>query len=163
VIQLVNGPGQTDNDPLEVGLAQLAAKGSAEGQAGSYDPDARGSKRGNAKVSFQKIINSLATCVYDVPATAAPASGDIVTFSNPLDGSTTRIDYAEGCSGEGVGDKGWGFGASPDPLKKRIFLCKTSCDAYQTTLGQVSNFSLVYGTPSLAVPVFAHKKVCDVK
>jgi hypothetical protein len=163
VIQFVNAPGQTNADPLELGLAQLASKGSAEGQAGSYDPDARGSKRANAKLSFQKIINSLTTCVYDVPVSVAPADGDVVSFSNPLDGSTTSVDFAAGCNGEGVGAEGWGFGDSPDPAKKRVYLCKSSCEAYQTVLGQVSSFALAYGIPSLAVPVFAHAKACNTK
>jgi hypothetical protein len=147
-----------DQDVLDPGLVPLVTAGSAT----PPNPDARGTKK-NAKDSFQQVINSLATCVYDVPEASAPATEDIVSFSDPLLGGTTKIEPNAACTAEGVAGAGWGYGASASPGTKRLFLCAESCTAYRNTLAQASDYALIYQQPPIAVPVFAHKKACAPK
>lgn len=150
-----------DQDVLDPGLGPLVGAGSAT----PYNPDARGTKK-NAKDSFQQVINSLATCVYDVANDAkAPTPEDTVSFSDPLIGTTTKIPPNAGCTAEGAPGTGWGYGpdASAPPGTKRIFLCADSCTAYRNTLAQASDFALIYQQPPIAVPIFAHKKACEPK
>ncbi len=149
------------DDVLDPGLFALVTAGSTT----LVNPDARGTKK-NAKDSFQQVINSLATCVYDVADTAkAPAADDILSFSDPLFGTTTKIEAnpTNSCTTEGVPGSGWSYGASPSPGTKRIFLCEQSCAAYRSTLAQASDFALLYEKPPIAVPMFAHRKSCEPK
>ncbi len=148
-----------DQDVVDPGLGALMTAGSTT----PYNPDARGTKK-NAKDSFQQVINSLATCVYDVPNDAkAPTVEDTVSFSDPLRGVTTKIQPNTACNGEDVPGSGWGFGPAPTAGTKRIFLCADSCKAYRDTLAQASDFALIYQQPPIAVPIFAHKKACEPK
>jgi len=148
-----------DQDVLDPGLVPLVVAGSPT----PPNPDARGTKK-NAKDSFQQVINSLATCVYDVPSTATvPAAEDTVSFSNPLLGTTTKIPPNASCTAEGVPGVGWGFGTDAPPGAKRIHLCADSCAEYRNTLAQASDFALIYQQPPIAVPVFAHKQGCEPK
>ncbi len=147
-----------DQDVLDPGLGPLVTAGSPA----PPNPDARGTKK-NAKDSFQQVINSLATCVYDVPNETAPGLEDTVTFSNPLLGTTVKIAPNAACSAEGVAGAGWGYGTDAPPGTKRIFLCADSCTEYRNTLAQASDFALIYQQPPIAVPIFAHKKSCEPK
>jgi hypothetical protein len=146
-------------DVIDPGIFGLAQAGSST----PPNPDARGTKK-NAKDSFQQVINSLATCVYDVPNDAkAPGPEDTVSFSHPILGATTKVSPNAACNAEGVPGSGWGYGTSPSPTTKRIFLCEESCKAYRDVLAQASDFALLYQQPPIPVPVFAHKKSCEPK
>lgn len=146
------------DDVLDPGLFPLVTAGSAA----PPNPDARGTKK-NAKDSFQQVINSLATCVYDVADNprAPTAEKDTISFSDPLLGTTTKVAWNAACTTEGAPGAGWNYGAAPGAGTKRIFLCQASCDAYRTTLAQASDFALIYQQPPIAVPVFAHKEACE--
>ena len=143
-----------DEDVLDPGLVPLLTAGSAN----PPNPDARGTKK-NAKDSFQQIINSLATCVYDVEAGKAPTLEDTISYSDPLLGTTTKVPPNPDCNTEGVPGAGWGYGTGDEA--NRIFFCEDSCAAYRTTLAQASDFALIYQQPAIAVPIFAHKKSCE--
>lgn len=161
VIQLAKSdPAKSlDQDVLDPGLTALANAGSVA----PPNPDARGTKK-NAKDSFQQVINTLATCVYDVKNDGrAPTPEDTISFSDPLTGATTKIPPGD-CTVEGAAGVGWGYSASnPTPDTRRIFLCEASCSQYRATLAQASDFALIYQKPPIAVPIFAHKKACEPK
>jgi hypothetical protein len=152
-------PPDPEADVLDPNLFALATAGSTA----PPNPDARGAKK-NAKDAFQQVINSLATCVYDVPNDSkAPQPEDTVSFSNPLFGTTVKVPPNAGCTGEGVPGNGWGYGTPPSASTKRIFLCNDACTSYRNTLAQASDFSLLYQQPPIPVPIFAHKKACEPK
>jgi hypothetical protein len=158
VIQLAKAPDQPSVDsPMDPEANHL-------NQVGSTNPpstaDARGTKK-NAKDAFQRIINTLATCVYDVDDANAPEADDTISYSNPVTGITTKIPANGACTGENVAGEGWGFGTAVG--KRRIFLCNNSCTDYQNVLAQASDYALLYGQPPLAVPIFAHKASCEPK
>lgn len=159
VIQLTKKQGTDLADPIEPGVLELATAGSEN----PPNPDARGTKK-NAKDAFQKVINTLATCVYDVPNDAsAPGLEAVVSFSDPLLGTTTKIQPNAACSGDGVSGEGWGYGTVSPTGKKRIYLCETSCNTYRNVLATASDFALLYQQPPFAVPIFAHAASCDPK
>lgn len=159
VIQLTKAPGTDLNSPLEAGVYALAAAGSPT----PPNPDARGTKK-NAKDAFQQVINTLATCVYDVDDDAsAPGANDTISFSNPVENKTEKFPANPACSGENLPGTGWGYGASPSVGKKRIYLCADTCGKYREVLAKASDFALLYQKPPIAVPIFAHKASCDPK
>ncbi|HVH43999.1 MAG TPA: hypothetical protein VM925_16720 [Labilithrix sp.] len=159
VIQLTKAPGTDLNTPLDPAIFALAGAGSPA----PPNPDARGTKK-NAKDAFQQVINTLATCVYDVNDDAnAPGAADTVSFSDPLYGSTTKVPPNAACNAENMPGTGWGYGTSTAPGKKRIFLCGDSCSTYRNVLASASDFALIYQQPPIAVPVFSHKAACEPK
>jgi hypothetical protein len=164
VIQLAKTkPEDQPSDPLAIapGLIQLAEAGA--GSPIHYNPDARGTKK-NAKDSFQQVINSLATCVYDVDDDLkAPGAEDSVSFNDPLLGAVTKVPANTACNTDDVPGTGWGYGGKPPAGKKRIYLCQDSCTKYRDVLAQASDFALIYQQPPIAVPIFAHKKACEPK
>lgn len=146
------------DDVLDPGLFALVDAGSVN----PPNPDARGTKK-NAKDAFQQVINTLATCVYDVKDINAPTTEDTISFSDPLTGATTKIPPGN-CATEGAPGVGWGYSATaPASGTKRIFLCETSCSQYRSTLATASDFALIYKKPPISVPIFAHKKSCEPK
>ena len=150
-------------DVLDPGLAALFAAGSTD----QYTPDARGTAgKVNAQNAFEKIIDSLATCVYDVPTDVdkSPSQDDVISFADPITGETTTFPGNQSkCSSENADGDGWGYGTSPDSALRRIFLCNNSCTTYRKALSNASSFALLYQQPALPVPLFWHKKSCDVK
>jgi hypothetical protein len=159
VIQLTKKPGTTLEDPLEQGVTDLAFAGSEA----PPNPDARGTKA-NAKASFQQVINTLATCVYDVDAgPAEPGQQDFVSFSDPLTGIVTKVGFKTECAGADVDGDGWGYDTNAPPGKKRIHLCKNTGSNYRNVLDQASNFALIYQQPPIAVPIFTYKAVCETQ
>lgn len=157
-IQLAKSPGGTVDSPLEQGLIDLVLAGS---DAPQPDPNARGTKH-NAKIAFQSVINTLATCVYDVDNDKAPGTADTISFTDPLYGTTYKVAPGA-CTDEKATGEGWGYGSSPNASKKRIFFCQDSCKKYQGVLSAASDFALLYQQPPIAVPVFAHKASCEPK
>lgn len=159
VIQLTKAPNTELDAPLEPGIFALAVAGSPT----PPNPDARGTKK-NAKDAFQQVINSLATCVYDVNDDAkAPGLADTVSFNDPLLGTTTKVPANASCTVEGSPGTGWGYGTAAPPGKKRIHLCAESCTTYRQVLAQASDFALLYQQPAIAVPIFSHKAACEPK
>lgn len=159
VLQLVkrNPDVALADDEPDPGVHALAAAGTPEGKA--PDPDARADKR-VAKAAFQRIIESLATCVYDVDDAKAPSVDDVLSFTNPLDGATTKIAPNAACTAEEAPGAGWGYASDAPAGKKRVVLCADSCAAYRTVVAAASDFALLYQQPSYPVPMFAHQGDC---
>lgn len=149
------------DDVIDPAIHALAQAGLPSGRA-PYDPDARADKR-VAKEAFQRIIESLATCVYDVDSGRAPSASDVLSFTNPLDGATTTILPNAACDAEDVAGEGWGFSPDAPGGKRRVVLCADSCTAYRQILRTSSDFALLYQQPAYAVPMFAHKGDCGTK
>lgn len=125
--------------------------------------------KADAKELFQSIVESLATCVYDVRDPGPSADPRTDPSPPPADGTLSYLDpvfqrkffIAPGqCAGEGAPGTGWGYGPHPLPGYKRIFLCQESCDQYRTVLKAASGFNLTFNKPAPAVPIFAHKPGC---
>jgi hypothetical protein len=138
------------------GTNELAVAGAT---SGAYDARAN---KAPAQDAFQAVVNDLATCVYDVEGTTArPQSGDMLSYTNPIDiaAKTTTIAFNAACSAEGVA--GEGFGVDPGNAS-RTYLCKSSCDAYRNVLHTASLYAAQYSQPAIAVPVFAHKQGCPI-
>ncbi|MCU0681084.1 MAG: hypothetical protein MUF34_02270 [Polyangiaceae bacterium] len=162
---------KTQGDDAASSQALLEANALAVAGGGLEATDARQeADKADAKELFQNLVESLATCVYDVPD--PPASADPFTDPSPPPADGT-LSYLEpifqrkyiippgNCSGEGAPGVGWGYGTqAPAPGVKRIFLCQDSCDEYRSVLKAASAFNLTFGKPSPAVPIFAHKPGC---
>jgi len=115
-----------------------------------------------AQAKFQEIVNSLATCVYDVDPAAAPLAADSVSFANPLTLETTKLANNAACTSENVDGEGWGAVPNGGPAgKTRIYMCKASCERYRDVARQASAFSITFGQPSIPVPVYAYRSVCN--
>lgn len=115
-----------------------------------------------AKERFQTIVESLATCVYDVDVPAAPANSTL-SYTNPLTSQTVAIP-AGNCTAEGAPGVGWGYAATdPKPNKKRVYLCNDSCKSYRDVLKTAASFNLTFGQPAPAIPIFQHKPDCAPK
>jgi hypothetical protein len=137
------------------GSSELAVAG---GTPGAYD--ARSSKS-PAQDAFQSIVNDLATCVYDVAdAATRPQAGNVLSYSDPIDPTapTVSLPFNAACSTEAVNGEGFGL----DPVNnKRIYLCKTSCDAYRGVLRNASLYAAQNLQPAIAVPMFSHAAGCE--
>ncbi len=125
--------------------------------------DARESDdKGKARDLFQRIVESLSTCVYDVNDTGddpAPAAESTLSYLDQV--LVQQVVIAPGtCGAEGAPGRGWGYGPDPEPGKKRIYLCQDSCADYRDALKRGSDFNLVFGRPAPALPVFAHRPGC---
>jgi hypothetical protein len=134
---------------------QVAVDASAVGVSGFAD--GRGDKKEDAKNAFQSIVESVATCVYDVPGGGALAEGDVLAYSDPISAVVRTIPHAPTCTGEGAPGNGWGIGGG------RVFVCGAACTDYRTTLKNASFVNALFGKPSPAMPVFAHKAACAPK
>lgn len=137
------------------GSTELALAG---GTPGAYDARANKSPAHDA---FQSIVNDIATCVYDVDDPAQrPKAGDVLTYSDPIDpvAPTVSLPFNAACTGEAVGGSGFGIDPGND---KRLFLCKTSCDAYRDVLRTASLYAAQNLQPAIAVPMFSHKAGCE--
>jgi hypothetical protein len=146
VMQLTTLPDKSLNADL------LAVAGGTEVSAHKTD---------QAKTKFLEVIHSLATCVYEVSADGTePGAGDTIAFANPLDGTVTNVAYNDLCKGEDVEGNGWGYADTAPAGKKRIHLCKSTCEAYRNVLRNTSAFTALYQQPPIAVPVFAYKAEC---
>lgn len=111
-----------------------------------------------AQDALQRVINDLATCIYDVEsADARPKSEDSLSYSDPVTYSTVVIPFDASCNGQGTGGSGWGLDAS-NP--KRLFVCGTSCDDYRAVLRKAALYAQLTQQPATAVPIFAHAKGC---
>jgi hypothetical protein len=149
VMQLTNQPPKPDPSVSTWDADTLA-------NAGGTDTAAYRATDGTAK--FQKIVNTLATCVYDTAGGDQLKDTDTVMYTSPLTAQSTELKRNAACTKEGVAGEGWG--STPTASGQRIFLCEDSCKAYQAVLAQATTFSTVYKQPPLAVPVFGIKK-CD--
>lgn len=137
------------------GSMELAIAG---GTPGAYD--ARSSKS-PAHDAFQSIVNDIATCVYDVSdAATRPKAGEVLSYSDPIDPSapTVTLPFNAACSTENAPGAGFGVDATND---KRVYLCKSSCDAYRNVLRNASLYAAQNLQPAIAVPMFSHKAGCE--
>ena len=161
--------GSTAEAPLPAivpGADAVAIAGSpatAPSPLGAYDARAPASK-GRAQDAFRQIVEDLATCAYDVPATAALGADDVLSYSDPVAIPPAQpVTYtippaaAGTCTKAGDTGNGWGVDAA---TPTRIRICGAKCDEYKSALKKASAWSLQYKEPALAVPVFAHKKAC---
>jgi hypothetical protein len=129
--------------------------------AGTPMTDSRGSNKAPAKEGFQRVVERLATCVYDAPQSgqALPEDGTL-SYNDPVVPSIVRrIDPAPGCvDGTQDAQNGWGRGTDG-----RIYICGEACTKYRETLKNAALVTLPFGQPPPAMPVFAHKKNCGPK
>jgi uncharacterized membrane protein YgcG len=143
------------NDPFPLDADQLAAAGGTQ-----HATDSRGSNKGPAKEGFQRVIEQLATCVYEPPkkSDALPIDGTL-SYNDPLDVKIVRsISHVDGCKTGKEAVDGWDRGAD-----NRIYICGKSCDDYRTTLKNAGIPFIPYAKPGPAIPVFAHKAGCGPK
>jgi hypothetical protein len=121
-------------------------------------------KANDGSTKFQEIVNTLATCVYDVKGKANfLVKGDSLSFTSPLTGQSTTLPLNDACSKEKVAGTGFGVTTLTDGDTQRVFLCQDSCSAYQGVLADVSKFSALYKQPSMPVPMSALKTTCSAK
>ena len=140
--------------PLEAAAFDLAEKGGTGAVT-----DARASKA-PAKEQFQRIVERLATCVYDIePGQREPEDGDVLSYYDPAFGTPVRtIAHDAACNGEAASANGWG----KDPGNpRRIYVCGQACTDYRGVLATASNFAAAQLKPSPSVPIFAHRKGCE--
>lgn len=135
------------------GLSELAAQG---GTDGAYD--ARKDKT-IAQDAFQRIVNDLATCAYEVStASDRPVAGDVLGYSNPINPATVAVPFDTACTSQnGAGSNGWGLDPSND---KRLYLCGSACSDYRNTVRTAALYAAQTLQPAIAVPIFANKKDC---
>jgi hypothetical protein len=167
VLLLAQTPG--DKATADDALAQANALALAGGTGAATDARGRDAK-GNAQELFRRVVESLATCVYDVadrpvadaegPASPAPPADGTLSYLDPITAEKHLIAPGA-CAAEGAPGRGWGYATSaPKAGVKRILLCQESCDEYRSVLKTASAFNLTYGLPAPPVPVFAHKPGC---
>jgi hypothetical protein len=123
--------------------------------------NAPGSDKAPAKDGFQKIVERLATCVYDPPQNglALPDDGGTLSYNDPILPSIVRsIQHDAACTDGTQNVSGWGRGAD-----QRIYICGQACTDYRVTLKNSALINLAFGQPPAAMPVFAHKKSCGPK
>jgi hypothetical protein len=151
-----------DQDPAQA----PAAAGDAVFNAGNIlatagsDPaapqplyDARFDKE-PARQAFRAIVNDLATCVYDAPAPLLDSQ--VLSYSDPVTGTTVLIKHAAGCTSAKSTESGWGMEASTG----RVVVCGAACTDYRHVLEIASVYPGQYLKPALAVPMFAHLAAC---
>lgn len=141
--------------PAGVDPNTVAVEASAVGVSGFAD--GRGGRKEDAKNAFQNIVESLATCAYDVPTGATIADGDVLSYNDPISGVVRTIPNAPTCTSETGAGSGWGRSGN------RIFICGAACADYRTTLKNAAFTNAIFGKPSPAMPVFAHKAACAPK
>lgn len=167
---LAQGYSNDSTKPIRTYVMQLTTVPekslAADALAAAGGTGASAYKTDEAKTKFLEVIHWLATCVYDVDADGTePGEGDTIAFANPLDGAVTNAPFNRECSRDDVAGNGWGY-ADTAPAgnaagKKRIHLCKATCEAYRNILQSTSAFTALYQQPPIAVPVFAYKAACE--
>lgn len=128
--------------------------------AGTPMTDSRGTNKGPAKEGFQRVVERLATCVYEAPQNglALPNDGTL-SYNDPVLPSIVRSVPANAACTDGTQNvDGWGRGAD-----NRIYICGKSCTDYRDTLKNAALINLPFGQPPPAMPVFAHKPGCGPK
>lgn len=121
------------------------------------------------KEALQAAISYLATCVYDYPEVndvkTAPPEGATLSYANPLIAAEVKIPAlpatTTACSAD-PDQEGW-FNDVSDPANPRVTVCNKSCTAYQKVLADTSTFTLLYGQPSIPVPLYVSSKECFEK
>jgi hypothetical protein len=128
--------------------------------AGTPMTDSRGTNKGPAKEGFQRVVERLATCVYDAPQNSqALPDGGTLSYNDPNLPSIVRsIPYDATCTDGTQNVSGWGRGDGG-----RIFVCGQACSDYRTTLTNASLVNLPFGQPPPPMPVFGHKPNCGPK
>lgn len=135
--------------------AEVAGRGQGIAVAGAPagpTPQVFDARTDNAQgaIAFQRIVNDLATCVYDAPATGLPATTSQVRYANPLTGEAKIVAHNAGCVNEGsTTASGWGIDNG------RIRLCGVACDELRATLAQSALFSAQQQKAAAAVPIFS--------
>jgi len=123
--------------------------------------DGRGqAKKQDAKNAFQAIVESLATCVYDLADLEEGQTitdGDVLAYNDPITNTVGTIPHVASCTGEGAPGDGWGQAAG------KVFVCGNACTSYRTTLKNASYVNALFGKPAPAMPIFAHKAACAPK
>lgn len=128
--------------------------------AGTPMTDSRGSNKAPAKEGFQRVVERLATCVYDAPQNSqALPDGSTLSYNDPNIPAIVRsIPFDATCTDGTQPVKAWGRGAGG-----RIFICGQACTDYRETLKNASLVNLPFGQPPPAMPVFGHKPNCGPK
>lgn len=131
---------------------------------GAFDARAA-AKKGVAQDAFRTVVEQIATCAYDANTALGP--DDVLAYSDPV--AFPPVDKkphivkpaaAGSCTTDGGPGDGWGA----EPAKPtRIHICGNACTEYRATLKKAAAWNLQYTQPSLAVPVFSHKKACTPK
>lgn len=143
-------------------LAQPGKNGDSDALAVAGGTTSASWKTAESTQKFTDIVNSLATCVYDVDVSTPPAPTDTVAFTSPLTGEVKTLAFNEACNQEAVPGEGWGTqtGGSVPPGKVRIHLCESSCLSYREFIKQASSFAAVYQQDPLPVPVYRYQAAC---
>lgn len=147
-----DNPADTTSAPPPVEADQLAVAGGT----GPVATGAKGNNKGPAKDRFQDIVNSLATCVYELDP-AQNAADTELSYTDPNTGLVKKIVHAPSCNGETASGNGFGRDAT---VPNRVHVCGQACADYRTVLRNASLLTLLYNQPPPAVPIFAHKKAC---
>lgn len=144
------------NDPFIPPDADVLA--TAGGTAPAID--SRGGNKAPAKDGFQRVIERLATCVYDAPANADSLPNDaVLSYNDPTIPSIVRnVGPAASCTDGSQNVSGWGRGSDG-----RIYICGQACTDYRVSLKNAALVTLPFGQPAPAMPVFAHKAGCAPK
>ena len=109
------------------------------------------------KDALQKVINNLATCLYDVNAALDPTM--TLSYANPLTATEVDIAHVDACNGDA---KGWTADTS-DAAHPRVKLCGGACTDYQKVLSDTSTFTLLYSQSNEPVPLYAVTSACFTK
>jgi len=160
----VGSPGGVPFQPLADAIAQAGTTNPPI--PGAFDAR-RPADKARGQDAFRRIVDDLATCVYDVEAaSSAPTPGDFVSFSNPVplppapDQAKYVIKHDPACNTEGASANGWGIDSAKET---RVRLCGQACTNYRDVVKKASAYAIQYSQPSLPVPVFAFKKECEPK
>jgi hypothetical protein len=106
---------------------------------------------------LQKIINNLATCLYDVAAPLDPTM--TLAYANPLLATEVDIHHVDACNRD---TPGWTADSS-DAAHPRVKVCGSACTDYQKVLSDTSTFTLLYNQVSEPVPLYAVTNACFQK
>jgi hypothetical protein len=150
-----------DNDAATIVSQYQSVKSSAQMLATSKnltgalaDPvqviDVTGSK--NASVlNFAKVVEPLATCLYDLPATPPGmtppdwTSASLTYPSNPLNPTVpaVTVPFVPSCSADAGAPSGWSIETVAATGTQRIRVCGQACTDLENLVAQAAEFSLI--------------------
>lgn len=164
----------TDAKPIQTYVMQLTKNDKSGAEqldpeasvlAGSGATGAASYKSDQAADKFREVVNSLASCVYDVDASLNIKDEDKLSFADPLTGTSFKVAHQAGCvldaPADPNGQEGWERGAVTPEGKQRVFFCPKTCNSYRDILKSAAQFSTLYLQDPLPVPVIAFKAACE--
>ena len=142
------------NKDADPNAAQTIAAAGSPLVGGKVDYQFNALKVEDKKGVLQKVINTLATCLYDVQVPLDPTM--TLSYANPLLAAEVDSPHVDSCSGDAPG---W-TSDTTDAAHPRVKVCGSSYTAYQKVLSDTSLFTLLYGQANEPVPLYAVSKAC---